>query len=105
MLTNLDNSLIWKASRTTTIVVSLINGLSPFLTALLATSPLALVFFGIPIQLAFVSSILVGMVILFVLGLFLGHVSRSNMIIYGIKTVAAGVAIVILTYIFSAFVG
>lgn len=105
MLANLQKSLIWKASRTTTIVVSIINGVSPFLTALLTASPLALVSIGVGVELSFLTAILMGMVILFVLGLFLGHVSRTNVIIYGLKTVGAGVAIVIITYFFSAVVG
>jgi predicted membrane protein (TIGR00267 family) len=105
MLADLRESLIWKASRTTTVVVSIINGFSPFATALIAASPLALVAFGVTIEFAFLLSILIGLGILFVLGLFLGYVSRSNMIIYGIKTVSAGIAIVILTYFFSTMVG
>ncbi len=105
MLADLHNSIHWKASRTTTIVVSVINGLSPFLTALITASPLALVFFGFSVQLSFLVAILMGMGILFALGLFLGHISRTNMVIYGIKTAASGVAIVVLTYFFSVVLG
>ena len=105
MLADMRNSIHWKASRTTTIVVSIINGLSPFLTALLTASPLVLVFFGFGFDISFLIAILMGMGILFVLGIFLGHVSRTNMIIYGIKTAAAGVAIVILTFFFSVVLG
>ena len=105
MLSDLGNSMIWEASRTTTIVVSIINGLSPFLTGLLTASPLALVIFGVGIESVFLIAILMGLVILFAVGSYLGHISRTNMIIYGIKTAAAGVAIVILTYFFSVIVG
>ena len=104
-IADLGKSMIWQASRTTTIVVSIINGLSPFLTGLLTASPLLLVIFGLGIHTAFLSAILMGLVILFFLGGYLGHVSRTNMVIYGIKTASAGVAIVLLTYFFSVIVG
>jgi predicted membrane protein (TIGR00267 family) len=105
LLTDLGDSMIWQASRTTTIVVSIINGLSPFLTGLITASPLFLVIFGLGIETAFLTAILMGLVILFIVGGYLGHISRTNIILYGIKTAAAGVAIVILTYFFSVIVG
>lgn len=105
MLASLKESLISKASRTTTVILSIINGLSPFLTGLLTASPLILVTIGFGIETSFLIAVLMGMAILFVLGTFLGHVSRSNIVIYGLKTLAAGVMIVILTFVFSMLLG
>lgn len=105
MLASLKESLISKASRTTTVILSIINGLSPFMTGLLTASPLILVTIGFGIEISFLIAVLMGMAILFVLGTFLGHVSRSNIVIYGLKTLAAGVMIVILTFVFSILLG
>jgi predicted membrane protein (TIGR00267 family) len=91
LLTDLKESGISKAARTTTIVVSLINGLSPSMAALVTVIPLFLPLFTIlPIEVSFYFSISVGFFVLFTLGVFLGRVSRTNVIIYGMKTVAAG---------------
>ena len=102
LLTNLDGSTIAGASRTTTIVVSLINGFSPSISALVTVIPLAFPIFNlVSIELAFVISLIVGIVILFVLGMFLGKISKTNKIVYGIKTLAAGIIVIIMMWFFS----
>ncbi len=105
MLASLDGTLIVKATKTTTWVVSLVNGLSPFLAALATAIPLYFVFFGLAIEFAFTLSVVFGMVILFGLGLFLGRVSRTNVIVYGLKTLAAGIVVIIMIWIFSSVTG
>ena len=105
MLSNLDGSIIVEANRTTTLVVSLINGVSPFAAGLATAIPLFLVFSGLDVALALLLSVGFGMVILFVLGLFLGKVSRTNIVIYGLKTLAAGILVVIMIWIFSVMTG
>jgi predicted membrane protein (TIGR00267 family) len=102
LLTDLKESGISKAARTTTIVVSLINGLSPSMAALVTVIPLFLPLFTIlPIEVSFYFSISVGFFVLFTLGVFLGRVSRTNVIIYGMKTVAAGALVVLMMWIMS----
>jgi predicted membrane protein (TIGR00267 family) len=102
LLTDLKESGIYKAARTTTIVVSLINGLSPSMAALVTAVPLFLPLFTIlPIEVSFYFSISVGLFVLFALGVFLGRVSRTNVIIYGMKTVAAGALVVLMMWIMS----
>jgi predicted membrane protein (TIGR00267 family) len=102
LLTNLRNSGISQAARTTAIVVSLINGFSPSIAALATAVPLFLPFFtAMPIEIAFYLSISVGLVVLFFLGVFLGRVSKTNVVIYGLKTVAAGVFVVLMMWIIS----
>ncbi|MBD3407431.1 MAG: hypothetical protein GF411_15040 [Candidatus Lokiarchaeota archaeon] len=105
LLSRLDGSAIARASKTTTVVVSLINGLSPFFSGLATAIPLILVVAGLAIDLAFVLSVISGMIILFALGLFLGKVSRTNVFVYGIKTLAAGIVVVIMIWIFSSITG
>jgi predicted membrane protein (TIGR00267 family) len=102
MLTDLKDSGISKAARTTTIVVSLINGLSPSMAALATVVPLLLpLFTTLPIEISFYLSISVGLFVLFALGVFLGRVSKTNVIIYGLKTVAAGALVILLMWIVS----
>jgi predicted membrane protein (TIGR00267 family) len=86
-------------------VVSLINGVSPFLAGLATALPLILVFFGIGIETAFIASIIAAMVILFFLGSFLGRVSRSNVIVYGLKTLGAGLVVMMVIWLFSITTG
>ncbi|MFW9967866.1 MAG: hypothetical protein ACFFEA_12005 [Candidatus Thorarchaeota archaeon] len=103
MLSNLRASGFSRAARTTTIVVSLINGLSPSMAALTTAVPLFLPFLtGLPIQVSFYLSISVGLVVLFSLGVFLGRVSKTNVVIYGIKTLAAGALVIIMMWIVSS---
>lgn len=102
MLTDLKDSGISKAARTTTIVVSLINGLSPSMAALATVVPLLLpLITTLPIEISFYLSISVGLFVLFALGVFLGRVSKTNVIIYGLKTVAAGALVILMMWIVS----
>jgi predicted membrane protein (TIGR00267 family) len=105
MLSNLDGSLIVEANKTTTMVVSLINGFSPFLAGLGTAIPLYLVFFGLDVGLSFILSVVFGMLLLFILGLFLVSVSRTNIVVYGFKTLAAGILVVIMIWLFSSITG
>ncbi|MFW9885836.1 MAG: hypothetical protein ACFFEX_15725 [Candidatus Thorarchaeota archaeon] len=103
MLTNLRDSGLSRAARTTTIVVSLINGLSPSMAALVTAVPLFLPFFiAMPIEISFYLSISVGLAVLFSLGVFLGRVSKTNVVIYGIKTLAAGALVIFMMWIVSS---
>jgi predicted membrane protein (TIGR00267 family) len=103
MLTNLRDTGLSRAARTTTIVVSLINGLSPSMAALVTVVPLFLpVFTTLPIEVSFYLSISVGLVVLFSLGVFLGRVSKTNVLMYGIKTLAAGVLVILMMWIVSS---
>ena len=105
MLTSLEQSTLAQATRTTVLVVSLINGLSPFSAGLVTAVPLMFVFFGLGIEVAFLSSVITAMLILFILGLFLGRVSRTNVIIYGLKTLSAGIVVMLVIWLFSITTG
>ncbi len=103
LLTDLKDSGISRAARTTTIVVSLINGLSPSMAALSTVVPLFLpLFTTLPIEVSFYISISVGLVVLFALGVFLGRVSKTNVVIYGLKTVAAGALVILMMWVVSS---
>jgi len=91
LFTELDNSVITRASTTAIIVVSIVDALSPVLTTLISLSPFFLSLFGI-IDIVFATglAIIINLSTLFFLGLFLGKVSKSNILINGLLMVGAG---------------
>jgi predicted membrane protein (TIGR00267 family) len=91
MFTKLNDSLIEKASNAAVYFVSFIDALAPIATAFISLLPfIASNLDVIQIELAFISSIILNMVTLFVLGVFLGKSSRSNIFVYGGLMVLAG---------------
>jgi predicted membrane protein (TIGR00267 family) len=88
-LTSLQDTTLWSASRYATVLVAAVDGISPLVASLLIMIP----FFFVP-PLALHSAFLAGGVIafieLFLLGVFLGRVSRERLWLSGIKLVAAG---------------
>ena len=92
MLSDMSQTMYAKATRVTSIVVALVDGLAPSVSAVIVVSPLLLVVFGIlEIYIAFYVSIVICMIFLFALGLFLGSVSGKSIWGYGAKTLLAGI--------------
>jgi len=88
-LSSLDDSDIAAASTYATIVIALVDGVSPFLAAALVLLP----FLGglMSLHAAYVAGVVIAFVELFLLGLFLGRVSRQRLVWSGVKLAAAGV--------------
>ena len=106
MLTDMSGSMYAKAGRTTSVVVAIIDGASPAVAAFFVVLPLFFVPSGIlSIDMAFYFSIVICMALLFILGLFLGAVSKKNMWSYGAKTLFAGILTAILMLLVSMFIG
>jgi predicted membrane protein (TIGR00267 family) len=98
-LSDLGNSRIGRASKAAVIIVAVVDGISPFLAALIVLTPF---FFGelFPsIQVVYYFSIGLALVTLFTLGLFLGRVSQGNLLVFGIKTVLAGLVSIGISYL------
>ncbi len=95
-LTDLNDSRIGRASRYAAVLVSIVDGVSPLLAALLVLIPFF--FYGIfpNIQVVYYTTLGVALVTLFALGVFLGNISKENLLISGIKTAIAGVASIII---------
>lgn len=89
VLHNLDKTIISKAQKFAVGVLAAVNGLSPVITAFI---PLIPFLFGriIPISICYYSGFILAFLILFGIGLFLGKISRSNLIVSGIKMLIAG---------------
>jgi len=95
-----------KASRTTSIVVAIVDGASPAIAGFIVVIPLFFVPLGIlEYHTAFYIGIIICMVLLFILGLFLGAVSKKNMWSYGAKTLFAGILTAFLMLLVSWLTG
>ena len=103
MLVDLEDTIYGQASRFVSIFSGIVDGSAPFLASLPTVLPFALVLLGLlPIQIAFVASIGASLTTLFLLGVFLGRISKSNVIYSGIKMVVAGVAVALLALLLNS---
>ena len=91
-LTDLNNSRIGRASRYAAVTVSIVDGISPLLAALLVLIPFFIHGIFPNIQVVYYTTLGLSLVTLFALGVFLGNISKENLIISGIKTAMAGIA-------------
>lgn len=88
-LYGLEETVIFRAQRFAAIVLAAVNGLSPVVTAFIPVAPFL---FGarIPIEWCYWTGFGLAFAILFGMGLFLGKISRTNLIVSGIKMLIAG---------------
>ena len=90
MQRNMENSMHAKAMRVATIWGAIVSG-APLLTGLIALMPFLLASFNLlsPLKAVYISVGLV-MLMLFILGIFLGRISKENLIVSGFKTLIIG---------------
>jgi predicted membrane protein (TIGR00267 family) len=98
-LTDLNHTRIGRASRLAVVTVALVDGLSPFLAALIVLIPFFAVGLFPTITWVYGTALGTALLTLFGLGLFLGYVSRENLIFYGFKTVVAGVISIFISFL------
>ncbi|MBN2422531.1 hypothetical protein JXB41_04850 [Candidatus Woesearchaeota archaeon] len=101
-LRKLDNTKIEKAEKVAIFVTSLIDGLSPALSALVVILPFFFVKF-ISINYAYFISLGIAFVLLALLGGFLGRISRENIILGSLKMMVAGIVCLILSLFLQTF--
>ncbi|MEM4649344.1 MAG: VIT1/CCC1 transporter family protein [Candidatus Bathyarchaeia archaeon] len=102
MLTNLTNSLHEKSINLTALFAAIIDGFSPVLAVAFSIIPFILAFFDlIKFNEAFYSSVAVSIGLLFIMGVFLGKISRENLVLSGFKMVLIGGLTALLIIIFS----
>jgi len=89
-LTSMQDTTLYSASRYATVIVALVDGISPLIASLLIMIPF---FFVPPVSMhaAFYIGGAVAFAELFLLGVFLGKVSRERLWFAGVKLVLAGV--------------
>jgi predicted membrane protein (TIGR00267 family) len=98
-LTELGDTKIGKASRMAVGLVAAVDGLSPFFAALLVVIPFFFASLLPSIAYAFYASIVMALLALFALGVYLGRISKQNLVVSGIKTAVAGVVCMALSYL------
>lgn len=88
-LHNLDETIISHAQNFAVKLIAAVNGLSPVVMAFIPLTPFL---FGkyIPINICYYSGFALAFLILFGIGLFLGKISRSNLVVSGVKMLVAG---------------
>ncbi|MBS7619359.1 hypothetical protein KEJ21_01760 [Candidatus Bathyarchaeota archaeon] len=94
MLTDLFDSIHGDASRYMSFFAALIDGSAPFLASLPSLLPFILSIFGfIPVYFAYFASVMIDLTILFLLGVFLGRISKRNAVYSGLKMIIAGIIV------------
>jgi len=91
MLTNLEGTILVKAHREAAIISALVDSAAAIFAGLLAISPYFLTVAGyLSGVIAFYTSLIVSLSLLFVLGVFLGKVASQNLLFSGLKALSIG---------------
>jgi predicted membrane protein (TIGR00267 family) len=98
-LTDLNDTRIGRASRAAVIIVALVDGLAPFLAALIVLLPFFATGLFPGITWVYYTALGMALATLFGLGLFLGRVSHSNVLLYGVKTIIAGIVSILISFL------
>lgn len=102
MIRDLQDSAHGKAARWAPMLVALVNGLAPLLISLLILSPLWLSNAGVWLPLpALICAIIIAMLLIFLLGVFLGRVAGISWLRSGIETLLLAAATTTLIYLFT----
>jgi len=96
LMKKMHNTLVRKAHNHAILIITLLDGLSPFLASFIVLIPF-FIFSSAIIMYSYVSSIILAFVLLILLGGFLGRVSRESMFKYALNMVFAGIICMILT--------
>ena len=96
-LTDLNGSKIGKASRFAAVAVSIVDGLSPFFASLVVLIPFFFANLFIHIHYVYYTAIGFALLVLFGLGMFLGKISKQNLLVMGLKTLAAGLVSILIS--------
>lgn len=100
-LCELGETKLAKASRVAVVVVSAADSLAPVASSVLVLLPFFLVSLLPNIQAAYYLSLILGLTSLFALGIFLGRISKQNLLASGLKTVSAGIASIVIGLVLS----
>lgn len=96
-LSDLSETRIGDASRFAVAVVAVVDGIAPFLSALIVLIPFFFVEVLPSIRWAYFSALGLALLTLFSLGLFLGRISQGDLFRYGLRTVIAGVVSILIS--------
>jgi predicted membrane protein (TIGR00267 family) len=92
-----NGTVLDEAAQISSIFVAVVDGGSPFIAASVSFLPFFLVsLIGIDIGFAYLLSVILTTVVLFILGAYLGNISNENKLSYGVRMIVAGVITAIL---------
>ena len=103
VLTDLEDSDYGQASRYVPVMVALVNGLSPLLLSLVIISPLWLAQQGFSLYFPpVVTAIIIALIVIFLLGIFLGRVSRTFWLWSGLRSLAVALLTLMIILFFNS---
>ncbi|MFX0167875.1 MAG: VIT1/CCC1 transporter family protein [Candidatus Hodarchaeota archaeon] len=92
MLRKMDKTLPSRASHFVIVLAAIVDGAAPFITGLICLIPIVTTMFGlITWNLAILISTISGLIILFLLGFYIGRVAKTNPWVHGFQTFATGI--------------
>jgi len=94
----LDNTEFKDAHDKASILIALVDGLSPLAAALVILIPFFFIAGG-DVTLAYQASMVVALAVFFIIGAFLGKVSKDSMLFTGVKLVLAGLLCMVLIFL------
>ena len=102
MVTDLQESAHGDAARLAPLLIALVNGLAPLIISLLIMIPLWLSKAGISLPLSpLYAAIIVALLLIFLLGVYLGRIADISWLRSGIQTLLVAVLTVALIYLFA----
>ena len=102
MISNLQESAHGEAARLAPILIALVNGSAPLIISLLILIPLWLSNAGVPLPLPpLYAAIIIALLLVFLLGVFLGRIAGVSWLRSGIQTLLIAIATAVLIYIFA----
>jgi predicted membrane protein (TIGR00267 family) len=102
MVTDLESSLHGEAARWVPLVIGLINGSAPLLISALILVPLWLANSGVPLPVSpLLASIAVALVLIFLLGVFLGRIGGTSWLRSGVRTLSIALLTAMLIFLFA----
>ncbi|HEB70405.1 MAG TPA: hypothetical protein ENI88_12430 [Desulfobulbus sp.] len=103
ILTDLEDTDFGHASRYVPVMVALVNGLSPLLLSLVIISPLWLAQHDFPLHFSpFLFAIILALAVIFLLGIFLGRVSRTFWLWSGLRSLAVALLTLMIILFFNS---
>ena len=100
MITSLQDSAHGEAARGVPLLIALVNGLAPLVISLFILLPLFLDRAGLPLPLPPLhAAIVVALLLIFLLGVFLGRISGVSWLLSGIQTLLVAVVTAVLIYL------
>jgi len=104
MISDMHESAHREASHWVPLLIAMVNGLAPLIISLVILIPLWLSIAGFVLPISpLYAAIIIALVLIFLLGVFLGRIAGISWIISGVQTMVVAVVTVILIYLFVGY--